>query len=249
MTKRNHFDRDPKLYRQHRPQYPDSLYQFLWEQTLHHDTVWDCATGNGQAALPWLNRFKQIIASDISQSQLDEAFKHPSVDYRCCSAEDSGIKAQSVDLITIAQALHWFNFDLFYQEVRRVAKPSALIAAWCYSLGRFDCNLDTIVWNLYENILGDNYWPRERRYIDNRYTDIPFPFEKIESPLFFIEKEFNLDDFKGYLNTWSAVKEYQLQNQTNPVELISDELTLAWGAPDQIRKMQWPIHLLAGRVR
>ncbi|KTC74702.1 biotin biosynthesis protein BioC [Legionella birminghamensis] len=248
MTDRNHFDSNSEQYREYRPQYPDSLYTFLLEKTPQHNTVWDCATGNGQAALPWINRFKHIIATDISQSQLDQAFQSAAIEYRCCPAENSGIDAHSVDLITVAQALHWFNFDLFYEEVRRVAKPSAIFAAWCYSLGQINCNLDIIIKNLYENILGERYWAWQRKFIDEHYASIPFPFKKIETPLFFIEKEFDLAGFKGYLNTWSAVKEYQLKNKTNPVELISDELTLAWGAPDQIRLMQWPVSLLAGHV-
>ena len=243
-----HFNQQTKSYLQFRPDYPESLYEYLSSLVQDKSCAWDCGTGNGQAAVALAKHFELVIATDISQAQLKVAPKNKAIRYLCCAAENTPIATQSIDLITIAQALHWFNFDLFYQEVQRVSKPGGCIAAWCYSLGKINPDLDCLIDRLYSNILGDDYWPKERRYIDEAYRTIPFPFEKIRTADFIIEKSLDFNQFIGYLNTWSAVKEYQQRNHSNPINLILKELEAVWGKPKIQHRIQWPLHLLAGYV-
>ncbi len=248
MTFIEHFSNSPDKYKQFRPNYPEELFTYLATLVPSSDLAWDCGTGNGQAAVSLSRRFKQVIASDISQEQLDVAPKKDNITYHCWPAEKTTIPDASVDLITIAQALHWFDFDVFYQEVKRVSKPGGVIAAWCYSLGTVSSTIDPIIRKLYQNILGNKYWPKERIYVMDEYTTIPFPFQRISPPAFIINKNLNYHQMIGYLNTWSAVKEYQKQKQQNPVDKIAGDLQAAWGDLDHPKAMIWPIHLLVGRI-
>ncbi|CEG60643.1 class I SAM-dependent methyltransferase [Legionella micdadei] len=243
-----HFNQQSENYLLFRPNYPAVLYDYLVHLVKDHQSAWDCGTGNGQAAVALAAYFDQVIATDINRAQLELAPKNEKIHYLCCLAESTPILDNSIDLITVAQALHWFNFDLFYDEVRRVGKPAGVIAAWCYSLGKFNSSLDEIIAKLYRDILGDNYWPAERHYIDEEYRTIPFPFKKRELASFTIEKEMGFSQLLGYLNTWSAIKEYQFRNQVNPINLIFKELEAAWGKLDKRHRMHWPLHLLVGSI-
>ncbi|VVC76997.1 putative methyltransferase [Aquicella siphonis] len=244
----DHFGEKSSDYLQFRPDYPQALYQYLAGLVSKHDLAWDCGTGNGQAASRLADYFKQVIGSDINQAQLDIAIKKENVNYFCWPSEKTDLQNASVDLITVAQALHWFDLDSFYQEVKRVAKYTGIVAAWCYSLGFIHPDVDIFIKRLYSDVLGANYWPKQREYIDNEYQTIPFPFKRIESPAYHIEKSMNFTQLIGYLNTWSAVKEYQQLNQENPINLIFADLQMAWGDPTAERVMTWPIHLLVGHV-
>jgi hypothetical protein len=243
-----HFNQQASNYLLFRPHYPSTLFNYLFTLVDNYNCAWDCGTGNGQAAVALAKRFDQVVATDISQAQLAVAPKHKNIQYLCCPAENTSIRAHSIDLVTIAQALHWFNFDLFYNEVRRVCKPTSIIAAWCYSLGKFDTEIDKIINKLYFDILGDEYWPSERHYVDDEYLSIPFPFVKITTPDFVIEKKLDFAQLIGYLNTWSAVKEYQTRKQTNPINLIFKELESVWSEPQRSYLMRWPLHLLVGKL-
>ncbi|MBA2709846.1 MAG: class I SAM-dependent methyltransferase [Tatlockia sp.] len=243
-----HFSQKANNYLRFRPVYPDDLFKYLNNLVPVPHLAWDCGAGNGQAAIALTKYFDQVIATDVNFEPLEAAPKLEKINYICCLAEKTPIKSNSVDLITIAQALHWFDFELFYKEVKRVAKETALIAAWCYSLGGFNSAVDLVISKFYKDILGDEYWPERRSYIDQEYQTIPFPFPKITSPSFFIQKEMNFSELLGYLNTWSALKEYELRNKTNPINLVAQELLTSWGNPFEKQKMVWPIHLLVGTL-
>lgn len=243
-----HFGEKSAEYRQFRPQYPDELYHYLNSKVNQHDLAWDCGTGNGQAAFKLADYFTQVVATDLNQAQLDMAMKKENIRYFCCSAEKTPLDNQTIDLITVAQALHWFNLDEFYLEVMRVLKPDGILAAWCYSLGKINEEMNKVILKIYDTILGDQYWPKERRYIDAEYKTIPFPFTKISTPTFEIKKEMNFFALIGYLNTWSAVKEYQKINQHNPLNFIYSDLQKIWGDPEKMYTMTWPIHLLLGKI-
>lgn len=240
----SHFNQQSARYLQYRPTYPKRLYEYLQNIVGKDATVWDCATGNGQAALALTNYFKNVIATDLNPAQLEKALVHPQIEYRQCSAEESGLASESIDLITIAQALHWFNLEGFYQEALRVLKPNGWIAAWCYTLGEVNPDVDALLHKLYYQILGDTYWPPERRYIDEAYRTIYFPFKRHYTPEFFTEKTFDYYEFLGYLSTWSAIKEYYQRNQVDPLSLIADDLHEVWGGASTQRVMRWPIHLI-----
>lgn len=244
-----HFNQQVDTYSQYRPDYPKALFDYLGRLVEPHACVWDCGTGTGQAAKALAKRFRHIIATDINSTPLKVASSMDNIEYHCCSAEHTPIEAGSIHLITIAQALHWFDFVPFYEEVRRVSTSNALIAAWCYSLGSFNNqSIDALIKTLYYDILGTKYWPKERFYIDEQYKTIPFPFPQVPSPNFYIEKKINFKQLVGYLSTWSAVKEYQLQNQQNPLDLIHTKLATAWGDLNTEHTIHWPLHCLVGRV-
>lgn len=244
----NHFNQQSGQYLLCRPDYPGELFDYLTQLVDASATVWDCGTGNGQAAKELASRFSKVIATDINQSQLDVAAQLKNINYICSSAEHTPITTGSISLVTIAQALHWFNFPAFYQEVKRVSSPDGVIAAWCYSLGTFGNDLDDIIKKLYYEILGAEFWPKERFYIDEHYQTIPFPFTPIVGPQFYINKKLTFSQFIGYLSTWSAVKEYQLRQQKNPIELVYDDLQSHWGDINSGQIIHWPLHCLFGRV-
>lgn len=243
-----HFSEQSQDYLKFRPDYPKEMYQYLASLVLEHELAWDCGTGNGQAAAQLANYFNLVIATDISQEQLNVAMKKKNIRYHCWSAEKTEIPSHTVNLVTIAQALHWFDFDSFYREVNRVAADDAIIAGWCYALGSINEVVDLYIKKLYFVILGDEYWPKERQYINDEYKTIPFPYQKITTPQFVIRKMVDFSQLIGYLNTWSAVKEYEKLNQQNPIDLIYQDLQTAWGRVETERMMTWPIHLLVGKI-
>ncbi|MBS0290659.1 MAG: class I SAM-dependent methyltransferase [Proteobacteria bacterium] len=243
-----HFAKNSEQYKLYRPNYPEELFTYLESLVVDKHLAWDCGTGNGQAAVSLAKRFDVVIASDINVEQLNAAPKVDAIHYHCWPAEKTELEDQSVDLITIAQALHWFKFDSFYQEVKRVAKQGGIVAAWCYSLGNISSTIDPIIRRLYVNILGDKYWPPERKYVEEEYCTIPFPFQRISPPSFVINQNLNFNQLIGYLGTWSAVKEYEKQKEQNPINRILPELQSVWGDPLQPRLMVWPLHLIIGRV-
>jgi len=244
-----HFAQNPSEYLQYRPDYPVALFEYLAGLCEYRKLAWDCGTGNGQAAIALAGYFRKVVASDVNQESLNIALQNDNISYHCWPAEQTELEDASVDLVTVAQALHWFDLDSFYAEARRVAKPHGIIAAWCYSLGSMTPAIDKAVQKLYHDILGDAYWPKERRYIDVGYKTISFPYKKIKSPTFEAHKNFQMSALIGYLHTWSAVKEYQLKHEQDPVSLILPEIKAAWGEPDNTYTMRWPIHLLVGKLR
>ena len=234
-------------YAQYRPDYPDELYQYLASLTNQHELAWDCATGTGQAAVKLATYFDKIIATDASEKQVKNALPHPNVTYQTTTAEKTDIKDQSLDLITVAQALHWFNLDKFVTEVKRVLKPGGILAAWTYNLISITPTIDKIVLKLYQDILGE-YWSFERKLVEEGYKDIRFPFSEITAPDFTMNKNWTLQQLTGYLNTWSALKQYEKKNNLNPLELVFDELVTAWGNIKDTRLIDWPLTLKIWRL-
>lgn len=246
----DHFGDKAAAYQQFRPHYPDSLFQYIVQLSPHRERAWDVGTGNGQAAIALSPYFNEIMATDLKQGQLDAAEKKENICYVASPAENvATIDDHSVDLITVAQALHWFKLDDFYREVQRVAKPNALLAAWCYTLISISPAIDTLIHYLYGTILGDAYWPKERHYIDEAYETIYFPFQRTPSPTFIIERPLNFFQLMGYLNTWSALQEYKVKNQQkNPLDFIVEDLQKAWGNPENVYSTRTPIFLIAAKI-
>ena len=246
-TFKDHFSRQAAAYTRFRPSYPQELFAWLASVTPNQELAWDCGCGNGQAAVGLASYFRRIIATDASNQQIEHAVPHERVDYRVAPAEASGIPPASVDLIVVAQALHWFDFARFYDEVRRVARPPAVIAAITYGELRCGGGMDSLLDRFYSGIVGP-YWPKERRYVDEGYRTIPFPFPEISAPTFELAAEWTLQHLVGYLGTWSAVKEYRLVRGGDPLALIQQELLAGWGDPARVRQIRWPLHLRVGRV-
>ncbi len=242
---KDHFSGHAGAYNKYRPSYPPALFRTL--AALAPDTLlaWDCGTGNGQAATALAEHFECVAATDASARQIEAAVPHPKVRYSAAPAEASGLSAASVSLICVAQALHWFDFDKFYAEARRVAKPRALLAASSYELCRITPAVDEVVGRFYRDTL-DGYWPPERRHVERAYRDIPFPFTQVELPAFDMRVRWSLEHYLGYMRTWSAVQAYIRKHGKDPVAAIESPLAEAWGNED--REIVWPLNVLAGWV-
>jgi SAM-dependent methyltransferase len=234
---KDHFSGHAALYRDARPTYPEALFDWLAAQAPDRTLAWDAGCGNGQASLALARRFDRVIAT------------HANIDYRVEPAEHSSLADASVSLVTVAQALHWFDFAAFYAEVRRVLRPGGVFAAWAYaSCGAGDAAIDGIIEHLYGDALTGPYWPPERAHIDASYRTIPFPFEAIPAPSFPMIMRWNVDQLLAYLRSWSATQRYIAARGVDPVDLVEADLRAAWGEPARVREVRWQFHLLAGRV-
>lgn len=246
MAFKDHFSKRADRYAVYRPKYPDSLFHYLASLVTEHLWAWDCATGSGQAAEGLMQHFARVIATDASSKQIMHAARHKHIDYCIAVAEHSPLRFGIVDLVTIAQALHWLQPDPFFGEVRRVMKQGGIIAAWCYNLMEIKPDIDSIVRHFYHNIVGP-YWAPERKLVEEGYRTIPFPFEEISPPVFQMETDWSLHDVIGYLSTWSAAQKFTEVNQSDPIDQIHQDLTVAWGDPDSRKNVRWPLSLRVGR--
>jgi SAM-dependent methyltransferase len=240
------FSAQSATYATYRPVYPDSLYDFIYDKCRHYHTAWDCGTGNGQVANRLAEKFDQVYATDISTDQIGNAIPKNNIAYIVCRAENTPLEANRIDLITVGTALHWFDFDNFYAEVKRVAKPGAFIAAWCYAPFRSIPEIDNILDHFYTHIVGD-YWDAERKYVDEKYKTIPFPFEEIASPAINIQAHWTRDQFIGFLNSWSSVQHYIKKNGENPVDLIAPGIMKNW-AEEEIKEIRFPLFMRTGYI-
>jgi ubiquinone/menaquinone biosynthesis C-methylase UbiE len=242
---KDNFSIQADVYAKYRPGYPAELFDFIIGKTLKRDVAWDCATGNGQTAKELAPHFSKVMATDISRKQIDHAYQSPSIIYSVQPAEQTDFADQSFDLVTVSQALHWFNFEKFYAEVNRVGKPGAYLAAWMYSLLRISNDIDKIIDEYHFHTM-EKYWDKERKYVDENYASVPFPFEEISSPVFSIEYYWNLDELEGYFNTWSALQKFIAANQYNPVPELIASIRPYWKSDKM--KIVFPLHLRMGRV-
>ena len=243
---KDNFSAQAKLYASFRPHYPEAMYDFLMEHVSNFDTALDCATGNGQVAVVLATKFKTVYATDISEKQLAQAPIISNVHYKIEAAEQTGFPDNSFDLVTVAQAIHWLNFDVFYSEVKRILKPGGIIAVIGYGLIRINSAVDKWLDNFYWNIIG-TYWDKERKYIDEGYSTIPFPFEEISCPKLFIEYTWSKAQFVGYINTWSALQHYIKANNEHPLsQALMTSLDEAW-KEDEILTVRFPLFLRIGK--
>ena len=243
---KDHFSTASDRYAAYRPDYPAALYDWLAGLCREHEAAWDCATGSGQAALGLAQHFSRVIATDASAEQIGHAVAHPAVDYRVAPAEASTLDDASVDLVTVAQAAHWFDLPRFYAEVARVLKPGGVIALWGYGRMVLPGELDAPFLRFYAETVGP-YWPAERQLIDDAYRSLEFPFAKIAAPPFFIEVGWTLDRLLDYVSTWSAVKRFQAAQGHDPLPALRAELASAWGEAATPRRLAWPLFLRCGR--
>ncbi len=213
-----------------------------------HQLAWDCGSGNGQCALPLTKFFDQVVANDPSERQLALANQHPRITYHVAVAEDIEFSPGTVDLITVAQAIHWFDFPRFYEVVNRVLKPEGIIAVLGYGLLTITLEIDKVIRFLYDDLLGP-YWLPEREMIDRVYQTIPFPFEEVNAPTFFITTEWTFHELVGYLNTWSSTRRYINLNGRNPIWQIEPRLKAAWGNESRKRSIRFPMFLRIGKIK
>jgi SAM-dependent methyltransferase len=256
MNFNDHFSGHAGLYAKARPHYPDALFDWIAAKAPARHCVWDAGCGNGQASVALAERFDRVIATDPSAQQLGNAVAHLRIDYRNeprgmaagnATGYHTSIPDHSFDAITVAQALHWFNLEPFLAEVRRVAKPGALFAAWCYANCSVIPAVDAVIAHLYDDTLG-SYWPPERRLVDEGYASLEIPFAPVETPAFEMQVEWNARQLLAYLSSWSAAQRHLVATGSDAIEAVSGVLIKAWGDPEQVRLVRWTLALRAGRV-
>jgi SAM-dependent methyltransferase len=244
MRFKDHFSKQAADYAKFRPRYPHALFEYLSSVAPDRALAWDCATGNGQAAFELAEVFDRVIATDASEKQIANAQPHERVEYRVAPAENSGIESGTVDLIMVAQALHWFDLPLFYEDVRRVLKPNGVLAASAYNLLQIEPAIDEVVNRYYHEVVGP-FWPPERKLVEN-FADLPFPFHEIEPPKIEMTTQWALDHLIGCLGTWSSTQRFIEARGSDPLEQITDDLRRVWGDPHETRKVTWPLILRIG---
>ncbi|HTQ27403.1 MAG TPA: class I SAM-dependent methyltransferase [Puia sp.] len=241
------FSKQAGLYASHRPGYPQALADYILSFVHEKNRAWDCATGNGQAAILFAPHFQEVEATDISARQISHAQHHPSILYSVGSMENNGFPDNHFNLITVAQAYHWFSFDVFHREAMRTGKPGCIIAVWGYGLVQTTHPaIQEAIRRFYTDIVG-KYWDPERRYVDEAYQTVPFAFKRLPGRSFVSEKRWSRQDLAGYLHTWSSVQHFINANGFDPVDDFEKDLPSLWPGPDTLT-FSFPIFLLLGQV-
>jgi SAM-dependent methyltransferase len=241
----DHFSAVAANYSRFRPTYPAALFDWIAATAPARQSVWDCACGTGQASGPLADRFVHVIATDASAEQIAQAPPHRNIEWRLASAEASGLADASVDAVTIAQALHWFDLPRFWVEVRRVVRPGGLMAAWTYGMPSADDATITQLLQDFHDVTVGPYWPIERGHVDAGYAALDIPFELLTPPPFELRATWTLEQLIGYLGTWSAVRRYIGARDEDPVAPFAAELQPLWGVA---RAVRWPLTIVAGRA-
>ncbi len=244
-TFKDHFSGHANQYAKYRPSYPESWFATLAERALEQNLAWDVATGSGQAAVALAKHFQRVYATDASEAQVQQGTPDPRVRYAVEPAERTALEPASVDLVTVAQALHWFDAPRFFEEVRRVLKPGGVWACWCYALAYVSPEVDERLLGFYDGPIGP-YWPPERRILERGYRDIEIPLEEWPAPEVAMAVRWNRAEFLGYLGTWSACQRYEKATGVNPLHAFSEEVAEVWPV-DEVRDVRFPLAVRWGR--
>jgi SAM-dependent methyltransferase len=246
MSFKDHFSRQSAAYSRYRPAYPERLIEHVAAQAPGRGVAVDCATGNGQAAVALATHFDAVLALDGSASQLSRASPHPRVHYAAALAERLPLRDGSVELVAAAQAAHWFDFERFHAECRRVLVPGGVVAVWTYEKFRVNDAVDAVIDDFYVNVVGGD-WPPERHYVEQGYRTLPFPWRELPAPAFVLETDWELGQVMGYLATWSSVQRYKERTGADPLPALEPRLAALWPRSVALR-LRWPIHLRIGRA-
>lgn len=237
----DHFSGHARDYARYRPGYPPALFDWLADAARRRELAWDCATGSGQAAVPLARHFARVVATDGSRAQLAAGQGAEGVRYLAALAEAAPLVDGCVDLVTVAQALHWFDHPRFFREARRVLAPGGLLAAWSYGLARVGDGLDGLLREFHDHVVG-RHWPPQRRLVGAGIRDIPMPLQELPAPEFSVERDWSADDMLAYLGTWSAVRRARDAGES-PMDWLAPRLRREWGGP---RRVMWPLVLRVG---
>lgn len=241
----DHFAARSDAYARYRPHYPAALFDWIASVTPERGRAWDCGTGSGQAAVPLAERYGEVIATDPSVAQLARAERTGGVSYVATTAEQCALASNTADLVTVAQALHWFDRPAFFAEVDRVLRPGGTLAVWSYGLLSIDPAIDILLERLYVDTLGP-YWPAERSLVDSGYSEIDLPYPEMDAPEVVMKASWSLAQLAGYLSTWSAVDRYRTALGVDPVPLHMRDVAAAWGASGE-RRVRWPLIVRVAR--
>ncbi len=247
MTFKDHFSTRSAEYAAYRPTYPGALVDYLASLCERTDVALDVGCGTGQLSMLLAERFPWVIATDASAQQIETAERRENVEYIVAPAERSGLPEDSVDLVTVAQAAHWFDLPLFYAEARRVGRQGTVIALITYGVLQADAEVDPAIQHFYRDVVGP-YWPPERRHVEEGYRSLDFPFEEFSAPPLAIEVQWRASDLVGYAETWSAVRGAERALGHSPIPAFERELKEAWGDPDLWRTIRFPLSLRVGRM-
>jgi len=234
-------------YARARPRYPTELFDWLAGQVSRRELAWDCATGNGQAAVALAERFARVVATDVSGEQLRHAPAHPGIEYRRKPAERSSLADGVVDLVTVAAAIHWFDLAAFLREVERVIVPGGVLAVWTYHVGHVEAPFDAVFDRLYRDVLKPYFAP-QTRWVDERYATLPLPGAPIEAPPFAMTAEWSLRQALDFVASWSGTAAYREARGEDPVDLVRGELAALWGEESEVHTVRWPLYLRAVRL-
>ncbi len=241
------FSQGSEQYAKHRPQYPEELFSYLNEIADEHKSAWDCATGNGQAALSCAKYFDRVEATDISAEQLQHRAIHPRINYIISTAEHPPFHHDSFDLVVSATAVHWFDQPQFFREVDRVLRPSGILAIWAYGFFAIEPEMDKLIAKEFIEPI-DPFWASGNRQMFNGYRDVALPFDEIrDPPTFEMRIEWNLEQLLAFLRTWSAVKRYEVELGHDPVDRLKTKLETVWNEPEEVKVMKMPVFFRASR--
>ncbi|HET6763739.1 MAG TPA: class I SAM-dependent methyltransferase [Longimicrobiaceae bacterium] len=246
MSFKDHFSGHAASYARSRPGYPAALFAWLAQVAPRREHALDCGTGSGQAAVALAAHFARVVATDPSAEQIAHATAAPNVEYRVAPGERSGLPDGWADVVTVAQALHWFDLPRFWPEVERVLAPGGVFAAWTYWLMHVSSEVDATLERFYTGEIAP-YWPPERKMVDDGYASLRFPYAPLDVPAFEMTLEWTLDEVLAYLRTWSAVQAFRRETDRDPVAAAEAELAAAWGARGAVRTVRWPLTVRAVR--
>jgi ubiquinone/menaquinone biosynthesis C-methylase UbiE len=241
------YSRVAEAYARTRPSYPRELFTFLASLVQPRRVAWDCATGSGQAAVGLAEHFDRVIATDLSAEQLAQARVHPRVTYRLASAERSGIGGGAVDLVTVAAAIHWFDLERFFAEVRRVLRPGGVVAAWTYHVGHIEPPFDAVFGPFYHEVLAP-YFAAGVELADDRYEGLELPGDSIRADPFQVSVSWNLDQTLTFVESWSGTQRYVERTGLSPIPALAGALEAMWGPPEQVHELRWPLYLRVARL-
>ena len=241
-----HFSSVAGAYATYRPTYPRALFDWLANAAPARDVAWDCGAGSGQATRELAQRFARVVATDASRAQLGSGVGGRGIATWAAAAERCGIRTARVDLIAVAQALHWFDLTAFYPEARRVLRPGGVLAAWTYADPRLDGTVGTVLDGFAAEMR--SWWQPQRALVDSGYRTIPFPFDEFPAPAFAMTADWPLEAVVGYVGTWSAVGAYRAGRRADPLPSLRGALAKVWGDPAAPRRVVWTLALRAGRA-
>ena len=248
MAREDLFGDRARDYARHRPTYPEELFDHLERLVAARELAWDCGAGSGQSSRSLARRFGRVVATDSSLRQLTQAAPMPGIDFVAAAAEAAPLREDCADLILVSAAMHWFDVPAFYVEVRRVARPGAILAVWSYFQSRIDPAIDAILTRFADDVVGP-FWKESFRLNRSAYRDLDFPFERLPWPDVEAHARMGLPDLFTYMRTWSASQAWERERGTDPVDVVREELARAWGDRTVERDVRWPLHGAIGRVR